>query len=254
MFFQMRVWSGRRYYLDKMSLRDLIWAYVTYPGIQAYMLLIVLGVAATAYLSDKLVPVLIAAMVTGLAYPLIWYVLHRFVLHGRFLYKIPATAAVWKRIHFDHHQDPNDLSVLFGALYTTVPTIVIFTGPIGWLIGGMSAAVAAVTMGVFATGCSEFCHCVQHLRFAPKSAFLRRMKKRHIAHHFHSEKGNFGITNFLWDRILGTFYADPKNIARSDTVNNLGYAGQEMVRFPWVAELSGLTPQVDRGQEREAGK
>ena len=32
-------WSGRRYFLDKMPLRDLVWAYVTYPAIQIYALL-----------------------------------------------------------------------------------------------------------------------------------------------------------------------------------------------------------------------
>jgi hypothetical protein len=76
---------------------------------------------------QALAPLAIAALATIFVYPLVWYVLHRFVLHGQFLYRSPLTAAMWKRIHFDHHQDPNDLSVLFGALYTTLPTIAIVT-------------------------------------------------------------------------------------------------------------------------------
>ncbi len=55
------------------------------------------------------------------------------------LYKSELTAKVWKRIHYDHHQNPHDLSVLFGALYTTLPPILLLTLPIGWSIGGAPA-------------------------------------------------------------------------------------------------------------------
>ena len=66
------------------------------------------------------------------------------------------------------------------------------------------------------------------------------MKKLHLAHHFHSEKGNYGITNFLWDRVLGTYYARPKGFPRSETVFNLGYTEKQSERYPWVAKLSGI--------------
>ena len=72
-------------------------------------------------------------------------------------------------------------------------------------------------------------------------AWLKEMKKRHLAHHFHSEKGNFGITNFLTDRLLGTYYEDTKIFPRSNTVFNLGYRGEDARRYPWVANLSGMT-------------
>ena len=90
--------------------------------------------------------------------------------------------------------------------------------------------------------CYEFCHCIQHLPFTPKLAILRRLKRHHLAHHFHSERGNFGITSLFWDRVFGTHYADPKGFPRSETVFNLGYTGPETARFPWVAKLSDLVP------------
>ncbi len=232
-------WSGRKYFLDKMNLAELVRAYFTYPAIQAYLALSVVGVGVMLYWATDVQSLVVAGIAAILVYPLVWYLLHRYVLHGRYLYKLPQTAALWKRIHFDHHQDPNDLGVLFGALYTTLPTILAVTIPIGWLIGGPAAAAAAATTGLLTTCFYEFCHCIQHLPFAPKSAFLRRIKKRHLAHHFHSEKGNFGITNFLWDRLFGTLYKDPKSIPRSRTVFNLGYVEEEALRFPWVANLSG---------------
>ena len=102
----------------------------------------VVSAGLAIYWGERLLPLAVAAVAAVVVYPLVWYLLHRFVLHGRYLYKLPQTAAVWKRIHFDHHQDPNDLGVLFGALYTTLPTIVIVTVPIGWAIGGPAGAWA----------------------------------------------------------------------------------------------------------------
>jgi sterol desaturase/sphingolipid hydroxylase (fatty acid hydroxylase superfamily) len=244
MLFGRSRWSERNYSLDKMTLRDLVWAYATYPGIQVYALLSVAGIGYVGYQArlGAVDPLGLAAAVaaTILVYPVVWYLLHRFVLHGRFLYRFPQTAALWKRIHFDHHRDPHDLGVLFGALSTTLPTILLVTLPVGWAIAGPTGAVTAAVAGVLMTCFYEFCHCVQHLPFTPKLEFLKRIKRNHLAHHFHSEQGNFGITNFFWDRVFGTFYPHARDMPKSETVFNLGYTGQETVRFPWVAQLSGL--------------
>ncbi len=233
------LWDGRKHYLDKMTLGDLVRAYAAHPAIQTYVVLAV--VAAGVVIAQWPAPVggVVAAVVaTILVYPLIWYLLHRYVLHGRYLYKWVGTAAMWKRIHYDHHQDPNDLGVLFGALYTTLPTIVVVTLPVGWLLAGPVGSAAAFGTGMAVTCFYEFCHCIQHLAYAPKWGFPRRIKKLHLLHHFHSEKGNYGITNYSIDRLLGTFYGDAAAMARSDTVSNLGYAGAERERYPWVKNLS----------------
>ena len=233
-----------------MTLGELVAGYFTYPGIQIYGLLSILGIGISLYFADRALPLIVAAVATGLVYPLVWYLLHRFVLHGTWLYKRPQTASVWKRIHFDHHQDPHNLAVLFGAVYTTIPTILAVAVPIGWAIGGPSAAAAAVASGLIVTCFYEFCHCIQHLRFTPASKILMHMKKRHLAHHFHSERGNFGITNFMWDRLFSTYYPDPKNFPESPTTFNLGYTEEEAARYPWVAELSGLNIVGGLAQER----
>jgi sterol desaturase/sphingolipid hydroxylase (fatty acid hydroxylase superfamily) len=154
------------------------------------------------------------------------------------LYKSRWTAAVWKRIHFDHHQDPNDLRILFGALYTTLPTIALVTFSVGWLVDGPISAVAAFATGLIIICIYEFCHCVQHLNNTPKSKFLQHIKRQHLAHHFYNEKGNFGITSNFCDRLFGTYYAKSKTAPRSSTVFNIGYTADEAVRYPWVERLS----------------
>src|SRR3546814_2237488 len=65
------------------------------------------------------------------------------------------------------------------------------------------------------------------------------MKKRHMAHHFHDETGNYGITTFFWDKLFGTFYDRSERPAKSPTVFNLGYTPEVAERWPWVARLSG---------------
>jgi sterol desaturase/sphingolipid hydroxylase (fatty acid hydroxylase superfamily) len=233
-----RPWFDRKYFLDKMTLRALAAAYFSYYAVIVYLVLAAVTLGLALIWRDGAAALVLAALSVVVIYPLAWYLLHRFILHGRFLFKIPATARLWKRAHFDHHQDPNDLKVLFGALYTTLPTVALVAGGAGWLIGGPAGAAAGIATGLIVTCIYEFCHCIQHLPFIPRSAWLRRMKKLHVAHHFHNEQGNFGITSFVCDRLFGTFYPHPKAVERSPTVFNLGYDERAAERYPWVARLS----------------
>jgi sterol desaturase/sphingolipid hydroxylase (fatty acid hydroxylase superfamily) len=236
------LWDGRTHHLDKMTLNELVKAYFAFPAIQIYIVVSAISIGYLTTLTIDVWQLLLVAALSPFYYGLIWYGLHRYVLHGHWLYKSPLTAPVWKRIHFDHHQDPNNLGVLFGAPYTTLPTILIATIPYGWLLGGMAGAALAVTLGLLLTCFYEFCHCIEHLRYAPETPLIKRMKKLHLAHHFHSEKGNYGITDFSWDRVFQTFYPEPKSFPRSETVFNLGYDGEESIKYPWVAKLSGHEP------------
>jgi sterol desaturase/sphingolipid hydroxylase (fatty acid hydroxylase superfamily) len=245
-----RIW-GRKYQLDKMSHGELVLAYVVHPAIQIYVVIAGVSSYISWRLADALLPVVLAIVLVVAVYPFAWYLLHRFVLHGA-LYRRRVTARVWKRIHFDHHRDPHDLRVLFGALYTTLPTVALVVIPIGWLVGGAAAAAAALATGLIVTCVYEYCHCIQHLPYAPRIRYLRAIKARHLQHHFHDERFNYGITSFLPDRILGTYRDSAKAGPRSATVFNLGYVGEERRRFPWVARLTpGLEHEPD--DPREAG-
>lgn len=62
-----------------------------------------------------------------------------------------------------------------------------------------------------------------------------------MAHHYHDETGNFGITDFSWDRLFGTFYEREDRPEKSATVFNLGYDEAEARLYPWVADKSGGT-------------
>lgn len=229
----------RSHYLDRMNLRELISAYFQHYTIITYLALTVACLGIYIWRPASPLQGALSLLAAAVAYPLVWHLLHQFVLHGQWMYKIKPMAATWKRIHYDHHQDPNHLEVLFGALHTTVPTIAAATLPIGWLIGGIGGAAAAFGMGMLLTCYYEFVHCIQHLAFKPKAKFLIHMKQRHMEHHFHDEDGNFGITNYWWDHILGTYYERKDRGQRSPTVFNLGYTDEVAKDYPWVKELSG---------------
>lgn len=221
-----------------MTLGDLLVAYFTHHSILTYLTLTAISLWLAVEFAVSPWPPLFAAMVIVMIYPLVEYLMHRYVLHSRMLYRHKASAALWKRIHYDHHQNPNDLAVLFGALYTTLPTIFVIATPVGWLIGGAAGGAAAFATALILFALYEFCHCVQHLPFTPRWEWLRALKKHHLAHHFHNEHGNYGITSVLWDRAFNTLYRRVQEVPRSGTVHNLGYAGRERELYPWVAELS----------------
>jgi sterol desaturase/sphingolipid hydroxylase (fatty acid hydroxylase superfamily) len=248
----------REHHLDKMSLKELVVAYVQYPAIIAYFALSLVAIGVFAWRPAPLAATLVTVAASAFIYPLVWYVLHRWVLHSRWMWKVPLLAGTWKRIHYDHHQDPNHLEVLFGALHTTLPTIAIATAPVGYAIGSfwgpeaaLGAAAIAFATGLLTTCFYEFCHCIQHLAYKPKSKWLAEMKRRHMAHHFHDETGNFGITTFFWDKLFGTHYDRPERPEKSPTVFNLGYTPEVAERWPHVARLSG---GVATGHPRERAR
>lgn len=231
---QQRYWH-RTHHLGRMGLIDLIRAYFTHYAVIVYLLLAALCVAAFTRWPASPRATLASVVLVALAYPLIWYVLHRWVLHSRWMFKVPALAGVWKRIHYDHHMEPDRLEILFGALHTTLPTLLLVAAVPGWLIGGTGGALAGLATGILCTCFYEFAHCVQHLGWKPRNRWLATMKKRHMEHHYHDEDGNFGITNFLWDRLFGTLYSRSERPMKSATVFNLGYTEAAAKRYPWVA-------------------
>lgn len=238
-----RNWKGRSYDLGRMNLKQLVVAYVTYPAIQLYFLIAVACGLYALLVSSNWTGMALSAASIALIYPLAWYAIHRFILHGRFLYRWSVTARIWKRIHFDHHQDPHKLEVLFGSPINTLPTMALFTLPIGFAFAGWPGAAVALGTALLWTCFYEFCHCIEHLNFTPRFAYLKKMKQRHLLHHFHNENTNFGITNFYVDRLFGNFAETARDIPRSATVFNLGYDLEEAERYPWVMEATGSPPR-----------
>ena len=166
--------------------------------------------------------------------------------------RFKATAKLWKRTHYDHHQRPNELSVLFGGLHTTLPPIALIYGPIGFWIAGPGGAGMAIASGIFMTMFYEYIHCIQHLGFMPKEdkplgKFLQHVKRAHLLHHFHDENGNYSITTFWFDALMGSYYKDATARDRSPTVRNIGYTDDMAEKYPWVRRATLESEQAESG-------
>ncbi len=246
------LYRQKSHYLNKMGIKDLNRAYFTHYTVQVYIVLTLIA----GYLSYLLITDwrlgLLSVLVNAVLFPFFWYITHRFIMHGRWLWKSPLTANFWKRIHYDHHQDPHHLEVLFGALYTTLPSVALTTMPFGYAIDGWGGAIIGYMTGLVLTMVYEYVHCIQHLNFKPKNRILRDLKERHMMHHFLEENGNYGITNFAVDKLFGTFYERSEVKGRSPTVNNLGYTAEEAEKYPWVANLSGGVDSRSPRDKRQA--
>ncbi len=238
-----RGWQGRSYDLGRMTLPELWQAYATYPAIQLYAATGLAAAAVALVIATGWTDIALPVLAVFVVYPIAWYLIHRFILHGRWLYKMDWSAALWKRIHFDHHQDPHKLEVLFGAPSNTLPTIALVTVPVGYAIAGWPGSAAALAAGLATTCVYEFIHCIQHLNYKPRSRLILRLKQDHMAHHFHNENGNYGITSFTPDRLLGTYYRRARDVPKSASVYNLGYDLEEARRYPRVMELTGAPPR-----------
>ncbi|MGC8535023.1 MAG: sterol desaturase family protein [Rhizomicrobium sp.] len=236
-------WRGRSYDLGRMTLPELWRAYLTYPSILAYVASAVLSASVAIVLAPAWQALMLPVLAILIAYPFAWYGIHRYILHGRWLYKMKWSAALWKRIHFDHHQDPHRLEVLFGALDNTLPTLAVVTMPLGYLIAGWPGLAAAFAAGLVTTCVYEFVHCIQHLNYTPSSRLVLALKQFHLLHHFHNEQGNYGIVSRVPDMLLGTFYRDGRDRPKSATVYNLGYDLEEACRYPHVMVLTGAPPR-----------
>jgi Fatty acid hydroxylase len=238
-----RAWHGRSYDLGRMNLPELWAAYVTCPAIGIYAALALAAASVAFATATRWESVALPVLLAVLVYPVAWYLIHRFILHGRWLYRMRWSAALWKRIHFDHHQDPHRLEVLFGAPSNTLPTIAVVTIPLGYAVAALPGAAAALAAGLVMTCVYEFVHCIQHLNYKPKSRFVRHLKQSHLLHHFHSEHGNYGILDFSPDRVLGTYYREARDRPKSASVYNLGYDVEEARRYPWVMNATGAPPR-----------
>lgn len=163
-----------------------------------------------------------AAIVGGLvvAWPLLEWLIHVFVLHFR-------PVAVGRRtldmkvaaIHRDHHADPwylPDVFIPVHVIWWTGPFIIaipLLTLPLTW------ASTFLVTY--FALSLHyEWCHYLAHIDWAPKNRYYRRRIARHRWHHFQNEKMWWGVSTGWGDTVIGTG-PDRDEAPRTDTTHAL---------------------------------
>ncbi|MBM7717604.1 sterol desaturase/sphingolipid hydroxylase (fatty acid hydroxylase superfamily) [Bacillus thermophilus] len=160
------------------------------------------------------------AFVLGMiAYTLVEYMTHRFLFHMN-PPKNPFLLHLLKRLHYDHHVNPNELHLLFLPLWYTLPNLLI-AGIIAYLVTSSLALTNSFLAGVVLFLLFyEWKHYIAHRPIKPISPWGRWMKKMHLWHHFKNENYWYGVTNPVYDWAMGTF-KEQQNVKRSESVRNL---------------------------------
>ncbi len=188
----------------------------------------------------------LALAMTVAFYSLVEYVLHRWLLHATFLCRSPLTSRLWRRLHYDHHMDPNDLSVLYANPVTSIPLLVLLAAIPALVLGSWGLFWAMLVSNFCAFVYYEFMHTLAHLPNSFQARWLREKKRNHLFHHVFDEHENYGIGSNLLDREIDRTPAR----GRSATVNNLGYDDAMASRYPWVRQ--GYEQDYPSGRGRKA--
>ena len=73
----------REHHLDRMNLKQLVAAYFQYPAVIAYLVLAAASTAVWFWHPAGALATIGSIAFAIILYPLVWYTLHRWVLHSR---------------------------------------------------------------------------------------------------------------------------------------------------------------------------
>ena len=137
--------------------------------------------------------ILAFALLGLVAWTLVEYVLHRFVLHG---------IQPFKAWHAEHHRRPRALIGTPTILSAALIAMLVFLP--GLVLSDVWRA-CAFTFGLL-TGYLVYAivhHATHHWR--ADNAWLRRVKRHHAWHHSPiAAPGRYGVSSALWDFVFGT--------------------------------------------------
>ncbi|GGE13785.1 fatty acid hydroxylase [Marinithermofilum abyssi] len=198
--------------------------YFGFFDIWVMWLLFLTGLTGTFFhFSGSVVLVLLAGM---LAYALSEYSIHRFIFHMKPPVK-PFFLKLLKRLHYDHHEIPDQLHLLFLPLWFSLPLFVLTGGIVYLLLGDIWLTVAMVTGSMAFHLYYEWVHYVAHRPIIPRTRWGKWMKKYHLRHHFKNEHYWYGVTNPTTDWFFGT-YKKEKEVPMSRTARKLDRPVEDM--------------------------
>jgi sterol desaturase/sphingolipid hydroxylase (fatty acid hydroxylase superfamily) len=139
------------------------------------------------------------SLVSGLFFwTLTEYILHRFVFH------FEPKSKFGKRIHFIfhgvHHDYPNDARRLVMPPSVSIPLAVVFYFLFSVIlpIRLLYAFFAAFMFGYLFYDITHY--ALHHASL--KGAFWKRLKHRHMQHHYSNPDRGYGVSSSLWDTIF----------------------------------------------------
>ncbi|MCM3573077.1 MULTISPECIES: sterol desaturase family protein [Mesobacillus] len=193
--------------------------FLFFPDISILIVLILSGVGTSLFMGVTwyMFLLFIIGMVT---FAFSEYFTHRFFFHIK-APKNPLFLRFMKRIHYDHHTDPNNLKLLFLPLWYSLPGFFVLSYLFYLVSNSFNLTIAFGTGLMTMLLVYEWKHYVAHRPIKPKTKFGRWVKKVHILHHYKNENFWYGVSTPLADFLFGTF-KDEKNVETSRTAKALG--------------------------------
>ena len=208
-------------------MRNIWYTYLTHSSVQLLMVSTVLCAIAVSVL-DVWSYWPLSLMVVGIA-PFYEWVAHKYTLHLPLKQEAGFIQNYQIRLHHGHHAEPERRDLQFApasAIFLMFVQFYLSYALFAWLFdanGWKVAFVPCLASFVYYLA-YEWIHLAHHTSsYKPLTAWGRRMREAHMRHHFHNENYNWGITNGLGDRVLGT-WKDIDDVPRSPTAKSIaGY-------------------------------
>lgn len=147
------------------------------------------------------------AMVGLLVWTITEYAVHRYLFH------FPAKSKFAKRMvflfHGIHHDQPDDATRLVMPPFPAIILMALLYSFFSLIIPAefMEAFMAFFVIGYL---CYDYIHYATH-HFPMTSTVGRYLRKYHLRHHHAKEESKYGVSNPLWDYILGTVTGPKKD-------------------------------------------
>lgn len=148
------------------------------------------------------------AFVVGLLiWPLVEYLLHRFVFHFSPVNPSERMKRFLFLMHGVHHAQPREKTRLVMPLVVSIPLAALFYWIFLVVVGrllGLPGAVDGVFAG-FMLGyvIYDMTHYALH-HFSFKGKYFVRLRRHHMAHHFKTHNQRFGVSTWFWDDVFRT--------------------------------------------------
>ncbi|MBS7530074.1 sterol desaturase family protein [Hazenella sp. IB182353] len=199
-------------------MRKYIREFFTFPDIMFACFLFSSGFIYLLFQPNKLIHIGLF-LVGGIAFAITEYMTHRYLFHLK-PPKNKTLHQLLKRLHYQHHEDPENLKLLFLPAWYFLPQFIL-VGAIAYAILGQWGGTVAILTGVIAYHLYyEWKHYIAHRPIKPLTRWGKSIKRYHLLHHFKNEHYWYGVTNSAMDKIMHTFPKE-KEIETSATVKEL---------------------------------
>ncbi len=127
------------------------------------------------------------------------------------------------RLHIGHHEDPNDIHLIFAPFYVALLLFLKFFLITLLITFNINMALVFTFAVVLYYLHYEWMHLGHHIPgYDHLFPWSKNLKKAHLFHHYRNENYWWGITNILGDLIFKT-YPDIKDVEVSKTVMNINH-------------------------------